>query len=76
MELQRTIEPNWNNLLYAVYAEVQDNSIKINAKTVVGNYINQGGYMTKVEDRISGTFVGIEVYLQGNVVFSKYRKQI
>lgn len=76
MILQRTIEPNWNNLLYAVYAEEKDNSIKINAKTVVGNYINQGGYIAKVEDRISGTFVGIEVYLQGNVVFSKFRKTI
>ncbi len=76
MNLQSTIEPNWNNLLYAVYAEEKDNNVKINAKIVVGDYVEQGGVVKKIEDRIGGIFVGIEVYLQGILVFSKYRKTI
>jgi len=76
MELQRTRESNWNNLLYAVFAEEKDNQVKILAKDIVGNYINQGAIMKKVEDRINGTFVGVEVYLQGSIVYSKFRKNI
>jgi hypothetical protein len=76
VNLQSTIEPNWNNLLYAVYAEEKDNNVKINAKIVVGDYVEQGGVVKKIEDRIGGIFVGIEVYLQGILVFSKYRKTI
>lgn len=76
MELQRTREYNWNNLLYAVFAEEKDNQLKISAKVVVGSLIGQGAIMKKVEDRISGTFVGVEVYLQGNLVYSKFRKNI
>lgn len=76
MNLQSTIEPNWNNLIYAVYAEEKDNNVKINAKIVVGDYVEQGGVVKKIEDRIGGIFVGIEVYLQGILVFSKYRKTI
>lgn len=76
MELQRTRESNWNNLLYAVFAEEKDNEVKISAKEIVGNYISEGGIMKKVEDRISGTFVGVEVYLQGAIVYSKFRKII
>ena len=76
MILERTIEPFWNNLLYAAYAEVQDNSIKIAAKDTVGDYISQGAVLKKVEDRENGVFMGVEVYLSGNIVFSKYRKQI
>lgn len=76
MELQRTRESNWNNLLYAVFAEEKDNEVKISAKEIVGNYISEGGIMKKVEDRISGTFAGVEVYLQGAIVYSKFRKII
>jgi hypothetical protein len=76
VNLQSTIEPNWNNLLYAAYAEEKDNSVKINAMTVVGDYIEQGAVAKKIEDRIGGIFIGIEVYLQGILVFSKYRKTI
>lgn len=76
MELQRTRESNWNNLLYAVFAEEKDNDVKISAKEVVGNFIGQGAIMKKVEDRESGVFVGVEVYLQGNIVYSKFRKNI
>ena len=76
MELQRTRESNWNNLLYAVFAEEKDNQLKISAKVVVGSLIGQGAVMKKVEDRISGTFVGVEVYLQGNLMYSKFRKNI
>jgi hypothetical protein len=76
VNLQSTIEPNWNNLIYAVYAEEKDNNVKINAKIVVGDYVEQGGVVKKIEDRIGGIFVGIEVYLQGILVFSKYRKTI
>jgi len=76
MELQRTRESNWNNLLYAVFAEEKDNDVKISAKEVVGNFISQGAIMKKVEDRESGVFVGVEVYLQGNIVYSKFRKNI
>ena len=76
MQLQRIIEPNWNSVLYASFAEETDNNIKIQAGELVASFVSQGGVVKKVEDRTSSAFVGVECYYGGELVYSNYRKLI
>jgi hypothetical protein len=69
-----TIEPLFQNLVMAVYAEVVDNGVKINAIQQVKDYVAQGGIVYKVEDEQNNTFVGIKVILNQQEVFSFNRK--
>jgi hypothetical protein len=58
----------------AVYAEVSEKSVKLNALQQIKGYLAQGGVLYKVEDETSNTFVGVKVILDQQEVFSYYRK--
>ena len=76
MNLQRIPDRDYISTLFACYAEVKDNSLKMEAETIVTNLIRAGNKPFKVEDRTNGVLVGFEVIHEDEVLFSKYRKQI
>lgn len=76
MNLQRIPDRDYISTLYACFAEVKDNSLKIEAETIVTNLVKAGNKPLKVENRTNGVLVGFEVANGDEILFSKYRKQI
>jgi|694.fasta_scaffold93722_4 hypothetical protein len=70
---RRTIEPDYERLIFAVYSETPDNSQKQNALNEVSVLVNSGAMVYKCED-LNGTFSGVQVIDGEEVLFSKFRK--
>lgn len=75
MNLQRIPDKDYISTLYACYAEVPDNSLKVEAGLTVLDLVRAGNKPFKVEDRTTGVLVGFEISHEDEVLFSKYRKQ-
>lgn len=73
MSNRKTRESNYRALVYAVFAEEKDNSIKQVAADNVKALIDAGGKLFKIENA-DGVFTGIEVANGNNILYSKNRK--
>ncbi len=73
MSNRKTREGNYRALVYAVFAEEKDNSVKQVAANTVKTLIDAGAKLYKLENA-NGVFTGIEVNDGNNILYSKNRK--
>lgn len=76
MELRRTIEYPFENLVMACYSEDTDNQAKIDGLNTVKELASQGNKVYRVESVNDNTIVGVQVGHEDEILFSKFRKPL